>query len=551
MTGMDLLLALGGINAKYIEDAEIGPRTVAVRKRPRFLLIAAIIALTLLLVGCAAAILLNLDALRIGERPYVEYARYNEEGEKTPASEGVQDIISLQGIEGSANYQAIQEWFQFRRDYDPERKLWTREFQEPPEYESYGVYTQQMLDKLMEICQKYDLKPLGRSITDQYADWEMVQTALGLDGLLKDGAMAEERYNGGHLWECGNFNLYFYLTLTDPESDLEDELFVNYLYCGKAYFHDWTTTVHSDKAQQWNLTLADGTGLLIVTDDEYARILCDRADAFISINLPMVWDRLDGTEGSISREDIERVAKAIDFSIQTHPVEDMDWVVKRVEENAAAVKNFTEDPAVVAERERLFEENERKDSYAELVAQIRDNEEYFTTRGSGSGVAYQDFWETKSYALMDVTGDGEDELLLGQDGNILAIWTMVDGKTNFLQGTWATGNLCEGNIFRHYELLDGAPYYWFFDLKEESYFLMESVEYRRYEDCWYYEDRRPEYEAFKASKDSGKTTTTTTTTTAVGEDPRVVITEEEANKIVQSYAIIPVEMTPVKEFPMA
>jgi len=527
MTGMDLLLALGGINGKYIDEGENGTRPVSVKKRPRFLLIAAIVALTLLLVGCAAAILLNLDALRIGKQPYVEHARYNEEGEKTPASEGVQDIISLQGIKGSPNQQAVQEWFQFCQDYDPEYKLWTGEFQAPPEYSSYGAYTQEMVDKLTEICQKYDLKPQGRGDTDQYADWEMIHTALGIDGFLKDGAQAEERYDGGNFSECGNFDLFFHLRLTDPESSLEDEIFVDYLYRGKDYLDNRIAAIHSDKAQQWNLTLEDGTDILIVTDDERTYLLRDRVDAFISVSFPTVWDRLDGTEGTISREDMERVARSIDFSLQTHPIEDMDWVLARVQENVAAVENFAEDPEAAAERKRVFEENERKDSYAELVAQIRDNPEYFNTRGS----TYQDFWDTKSYALMDVTGDGEDELLLGQEGNILAIWTMVDGKTHILQGSYADGSLCEGYVYRDHVFLDGAHYYYFHDLTDSRGAILEEVYYERHSDSWYHEDHRAQQ-------------------STAGGDSRVAITEEEANEIVRSYTIIPVEMTPVKEFPM-
>jgi len=538
MNGKELLTDLSYIDRKLIEESETGAiggkSKKTVFKKP--LLIAAILTLMVFLLGCAV-VALHLEDLRIGQRPYRQSARYNEAGEKIPATEGVQDVISLQGIEGSANHQAAQEWFQFRQSYDPEHKLWSKDFTAPPEYDSYGAYTQEMVDKLAEICQKYDLRPLGRGVTDQYADWEMVQTALGIDGFLKDGAKAEARYDGGSFSESGNFNLYFYMTLTDPESTLEDELFVSYSYRGKAYFDNRFAAVDLEKAQQWNLTLEDGTTLLIVADDEQSHILCDRPDAFISIYLPTVWDRLDGTEGTICREDIERVAKAIDFSIQTRPVEDMDWVIARVEENVAAQENWTEDPAVTAERKRVFEENERKDSYAELIAQIRDNEEYFTTRGSGSFVAYQDFWETKAYALMDVTGDGEDELLLGQDGSILAIWTMEDGKTNYLQGTNATGNLCEGNVFRHYELVDGAPYYLFTDLADDGA-LIANVEYWRSEDCWYHEDYRAQREAREAG-----------TATSTGSTPRVAITEEEANEIVQSYTIIPVEMKPVKDFP--
>lgn len=535
MNGKDLLIDMSYIDRDLIEESEtetVGGKKI-IFKKP--LLIAAILGLMVFLLGCAV-VALHLDDLRIGQRPYRESARYNEEGEKTPASEGVHDVISLQGIEGSANQQAAREWFQFRQTYDPEHKLWSKDFKAPPEYDCYGPYTQEMVDKLTEICQKYNLKPEGRWATDQYADWAMIQTALGIDGFLKDGSKAEERYNGGNFLQCGNFNLYFYITL--PEG-WEHEILANYLYCGKAYFNSMFETVDPEKAQQWNLTLEDGTGLLIIVYDGRATILCDREDAFLSVGFETVYDNyVTGTQDTMSKEDIEQVARAVDFALKTHPVEDMDWVDARVAENVAAVESFTEDPEVVAERERVYKENEFKDSYAELVAQIRDNGEYFATR---CNVAYEDAWNTMSYVLMDVTGDGEEELLLGRDNHINEIWTMLDGKTYRLPaGTYATGDLCEGNVFREHIFLDGAHYYYFYDLKESSYAraCIEKVYYVRHDDCWYRKDYRAHQEAIESG-----------TAVSTGSTPAEAITEAEANEIVQSYTLIPIEMAPLKDFP--
>ena len=63
MTGKDLLTGLGNIGQKYYDEAENEmPHRKAIRKP---LLIAAIIALTVLLVGCAVAYALRLQDMSI------------------------------------------------------------------------------------------------------------------------------------------------------------------------------------------------------------------------------------------------------------------------------------------------------------------------------------------------------------------------------------------------------------------------------------------------------------------------------------------------------
>ena len=78
------------------------------RRKMRPLLIAAIIALSVLLMG-SAIVALNLQDMRIGEFSYTEDAYVDDFGNYVEATEIVLDVISLQGIKDSPNQLAAQE----------------------------------------------------------------------------------------------------------------------------------------------------------------------------------------------------------------------------------------------------------------------------------------------------------------------------------------------------------------------------------------------------------------------------------------------------------
>ena len=75
MTGKDLLIALGDVSHKYYEEAEndtiVSSQGHKTFRRP--LLIAAVIALTLLLVGCAVVYALRLQDMSIGQETYTQH----------------------------------------------------------------------------------------------------------------------------------------------------------------------------------------------------------------------------------------------------------------------------------------------------------------------------------------------------------------------------------------------------------------------------------------------------------------------------------------------
>lgn len=493
-------------------------------KRP--LLVAAIAAVMLLLVGCSAAVLMNLDDLRFGEEPYVKKARYQEDGSKVPATETRMSYISVVGAEGSKNQQAMQEWLDFKKAYDPEGTLRSasEDFVAPPEYVDYGAYTQEMVDKIDEICEKYDLKLAGDYAIIQQHDADLLTEALGIDGILKNKAKAEAEFGGCSFTQCGNFSTVYNVTLTDPEAQQEYMFVLDYYYYDKAYFDTGYIVIEdTENARQWNYTLADGTKVLIVSEaGDGTHILYDREDAFIRISFNNVGWNWDYPSDVMSKRDMELVAEALDYSLKPKKVENMAEVQARLEERyQESLKG--PDAETQARIQKEYEENECKDSYADLIGRMRDNEEYFTSR---CNIAFEDFWETMEYTLMDVTGDGEDELILGKDGFVKEIWTMEDGKTDKVTGSHAEGYLCEGNVFEHYVFLDGKPYHFYYRLGEDGLARkLMTVEYDTYNETWILDE---------------------------SEDGSVyeAISEERAMEIIDSFVRIQLEMKPVSEFPM-
>lgn len=185
----------------------------------------------------------------------------------------------------------------------------------------------------------------------------------------------------------------------------------------------------------------------------------------------------------------------------------------------------TEPPEVVEARKREYEENERLSSFPALIARMRDHEDYFASHMSGD---FDNFWDTMNFTLRDVTGDGEDDLLLGKDGDIRSIWSMVDGKTKCIAIAEA-GKLCQDNILWDYTYLDGAGYNRYFRLDQRNFMVpILDVEYSVHDETWW---------KYDLTEDS------------TGQS-REAISEEEMQKIVDSYTPMNLSWKSVQEFPM-
>ena len=121
MKAIDLLETMGSIRDRYILEAqEPEKRRLSLT---RTLLIAAIISLLLLLVGCAVVYVLQLQDMKLSETTVSEPAWSGPGGEYVPATEYTVTELSLQGYSESPEQQAMLEWQAFTDTYDPDGTL--------------------------------------------------------------------------------------------------------------------------------------------------------------------------------------------------------------------------------------------------------------------------------------------------------------------------------------------------------------------------------------------------------------------------------------------
>lgn len=404
---------LENILSSTSEIAPAGKDDTMNRRKMKPVLIAAMIALMVILMGCAI-VALNLGDMKIGEYKADSYSYYDNAGNKVTEPERIRDVISLQGMKDTPGQMAAKEWYEFRRTYDPDWSLMIEAdqngFKAPKEYDAYGVYTQEMIDKLDEIVNKYALKLAGECALVQAWENEIFFDALGLDSLLHTDTQAVVEYTSGYFYECGNFDFAFWMTLTD--ANWSHEVLVTMRYNDKAYLDTVVFAVDSvESMEQWNYTTADGTEVLIVMDESFARVFCDREDAFVSAFVDVGYEYDSGEVEYMSKADVEAVADALDFTVKPQKP-DMDAAQSKIAEAEARW---------LAQQEA----NRGQDTYSGLI------------EGKLNTLEHP---ENLYYCLMDANEDGIEDLILGTKGEAETVWTIIDGCLSFAQMTdenWA------------------------------------------------------------------------------------------------------------------
>ena len=303
MNGKDMIWSLGYVSDSIVEEAEYGVfpagtegpklKRKAFKRFRRPFLVAAVIGLLMLLMGCAAYFyrLKNLVVIDHAEEGIAVTeedvsGRISEETTETTAGPFVaEQVLSLQGYEGSPAYHALQEWLTYATEYtiqNPELRF-SDEYQRPEAYTSYPCYSQEMVDKVDEICGKYGLHLLGKAVFLTDAE-EMEEH--GLSGVLNEDVVPRCFY--GHLFQDGSFVASGELEFT---GDYENTVQFQMHNIKKDAFY----TVHlglnniSD-CVQWNYTTTDGYHALLARKDNTGFIFVENEGRFISIIVEEVPD---------------------------------------------------------------------------------------------------------------------------------------------------------------------------------------------------------------------------------------------------------------------
>lgn len=493
MNTQDILDMIGDAKSCYIWDAQQvrnGTLTAAKKKIPvrKIWLIAAIIAMLLMLVGCAVAYVMSLQDLKIGENTTVRPEHYGPNWEVIEAEEKTYELISVQGFGNSPNQQAVREWMEYLKAWDAE---------------AAEVSEAVKQKKLNEIAVKYGLKLLKDGIDVNYDQSQILLDALKLSGVCTGQDYAKVEYSSGAFHPEGTFDLWVNIMLNEDVINWPYAIRADFQYYRKGYFKYYYIGVENlDSFQEWEYALPGGEKALLALSGEDALILVEREDAYLSVH----FDSRRGVD-HMTPEMVEKIADLFDFSIVPHSLSDREmWEVRteirKLEDQQKQKQQLLQEQ---------YAQSLKKEGFAGWVKETLENSGNVTDLG---------------YAFLDIDGNGADDLLIGRDGYCTAIYWEVDGQTQQFSNAAAILYPCEDQVIG-YVVTPWDTNYFFTKVENETSRGAANVsyvpghpegEYREYSlEVW------NQYEN---------------------------ITKEEFDSIMSSYVRIPVTFLPLTEYPL-
>ncbi len=519
MKPIDLLKALGNVKDTYVISAEEfrqGKQHIEVKhiSSKRVWMIAAAIVLSLLLVGCAIVYILSLQDMAFGTRTQEYYDGSSQEI----------TLLSIQGIQGSPGYKATKEWYEWLETYDTDLSVYHSEeaFSEDfgDDYYAYNLYSREMKDKLDEICQKYGLELLGKMYIDP--DIEAGCKALQIPGIFRPGAAVEEDFRQICYYANGSFDLEGDVSLNGQESHI-----VSFRCHRKNAFSDLISSVGSEGSyEEWIYTTSYGTDVLMVLDHGGVRgnahMYVEQGEYVFLFAISEFDDR-----ALPDKEMMEAYAEAFDFTVQ---------------------------PQRVSAQEIQKTEERKEEADADFATEQKKKQHGFMELGYDSRIKFELEYvvnpELLSFAVLDLEGNGTEDLLIGQNGYIRVVYTTKDGGSQHMMsnsimymntlnigtslGVGEFGKagasyiyLCENNGLAYVFDLEGdGVAYHFASVRNGELVWTDRIVYdpvAHPEEPWTMRD----------------------------EDPRShPITEEEFNSIRDSYKRIALDMHPISQYPL-
>lgn len=533
MTADHLLDAIGNAKGVYVLDAQrLREGRLKVRRGMprRLLLIAAIISLTLLLVGCAIVYALRLQDMKVGEELITQEEWHGPAGEYVPETQWVSSMFSLQGYNDSPAQLALRDWLAFQEQYDRDGSLLeANNFNEsgvPDQYNlTYGCYTFEMVDALNAIAEKYGLKLLGPWMVLQRWESPIFYKALQIDSLCQSGVTVED--GSGYIYPEGSFHWEFHITLPGEETSR----LVTMTYAQTEYFNPVPFAMGNvEDWQQWDYTTQDGTTVLLATHENALVIICNQGDGFLHVST-RIGDTLllpnEHSETPMTRQEAEKIADAFNYSIHPQACNPGEVEAMRADyPEPKKAKDLYIGFMIDTSKDLWYPPKEIGDSYAHYIAYLLENDPRT---------------QELEYCMMDVDQDGAEEVVIAhKDGSLremLRIGDGIAGSSSPWQAQPGEQNvaiqfltaLCEGNIAERMttDKYGGPTYYTY-----RHCFGDVVMELRHYEDAG----------VWKRNPHPGGHT----------EEPLPEISEAEAMEIIGSYKRIRLENPkPLTEFPMS
>lgn len=321
MNGKDIFRGLQYIGDDLIENAETGQFPVQNQesgktRRPirRPLLIAAVIALLLLLVGCAAVYVLKMEHVKISSgTDQRDYSLVDGVYVKDPHTVST-TTLSMAGLKGSNAYKACADFYAY------ETELRTNASASG----DWAGYDDAINAKAQELAEQYGLKPEGQPLT--FRTTRNLCDALGVERFVRDSQDVSIDISQGFCRDSGNF--FVLLSFAFPEDQGYEVTYTSgALYWNRqdTFSREYFTLEDRGDWVERNYTTSAGNTVLILTSPSQERgyIICDRGDALMTVWLDVNPEFLSEDAGVVSaeyqhmtEEQLDMVADALDFAIQ-------------------------------------------------------------------------------------------------------------------------------------------------------------------------------------------------------------------------------------------
>ena len=203
------------------------------------------------------------------------------------------EAISLQGYCDTPEFMASKEWHEFESRYDTDWKILDEVGNGPTEwdekYGAYGVYSQEMADKVDEIAEKYDLT-LHNSNPDSVTEKDLEE---------RFGKIMDDALLGGYCYSDGTFEV---------DGECNDFFFQLGRVMKGTFDNVYLNIGNSDSYEQWTYTTAGGFDVTLCLSNDKALIIADLDDSFVTVNVLLKFHSSD-----MSKEQLEDLADHIHF----------------------------------------------------------------------------------------------------------------------------------------------------------------------------------------------------------------------------------------------
>lgn len=324
MKGKNLFLGLSYIDRSFIEEAETDTIPAKHLSLRRPLLIAAIVATMLLLVGCAVVYVLSMQDVKIGEATATRDYRLVDGTYVEDPHEVSENILTLAGLKGSDAYQACADYVTFKEEYTRNMEDMMNNGTLPEGFFENDTYGKAMEAKAAELAEQYGLKQQGETL--DFRTTRNMCDALGVERFLRDSQQISADIAGGGCYESGSF--WLNMSFNFPEDQGYEVLTTHGILRWNrtdCFSTDYVTIVNTGDWVERNYTTSSGSEVLILqsTSQERGYIICDRGDALMTLQLNVNIELLSEADDVVSVEyqhmtdkQVELVADTIDFAVQ-------------------------------------------------------------------------------------------------------------------------------------------------------------------------------------------------------------------------------------------